>query len=1239
MIHITDKRKRITSLLLAFVMVLVMLPLTSLEVQAAETTYIKSVAVAYSKWFASSAKSYLTDNGYTVINKDLNDGEGGWYIYMGYKTTTDPDEAITGIRITTDSSDSYTINGVTFYRLGSSDEPNGSGDGVVNLNGGTKLNALYTFVTRDTKFGAPITDIKINTNESESGYTSSSTLNPGASSSDLYLHYKSYLETASATYYYFTSSGTRTTSVQSATMSNHLEEMTSIPSYPTTVSYSGYTLTFQGWREDTTAAAPTVTSTAITAPESPKTFYAVYKTTVTLAYNLNGGVNGPANQTATQYINVGSTSVARQSLTFTLSSVEPYHPSESKCFNGWGIGPSSLSTTTGGSKWTISQNLTLYANWKSHTDSDGDGCCDNCGWSTDTPSLVDGIYQISNKQEMIWFMQYVHAGNPTASAVVTADIDMEGYEWTPICSTGLYYNTTTYSDAGYQGTFDGQGHVISNFTVKGVSGTKSSYGLFGTVSGIVKNLGVDNMTFQLNGASDIRAGGIVGQLIGGTVNNCFVINSTIDPQSYVTGGIAGCNYGGTISNCYTYGNTISGTASRYGAIVGDNRGDLSTSDRPGTVTNCYTDGDTPIGSRTGTVNDATTMTDEQFASGEVTYKLNSSVTNGTQRFYQTVGTGLPAFSGKTVYYGYISCKWEERDILYNNVKSGSSTQVSHSYDSKGFCTNSCMDRAVCGAYQPCTGEGAEASPYKISNAGQMMWFAAVVSGGYEDTAQNKGAWGILANDIDMSGVSYSSITSTALYYKSTETDKGYTGTFDGKGFVIKNLTVTGSATEELSYGLFGTLSGTVQNLGMENFYFSDGGKDCRAGAIAGQVLSAGYIKDCYVVNSTVSTNGYIAGAVAGCVYGGTIENCHSYKNTVTGHSRIGNLVGDSRGDYSSTDRRGYVINCYTDASRVAGTQNGGSNYIKDCEANVSLDRFASGEIAWLLNGSSNSGVWTQTIGTDAYPNFKGKLVWHDTTYGTNPYVNEGSDTVYIVVSWTEMSFTYTESREWEPETHTYTDTGEWSKNSDAGKVTVENYGAKSVAVGFTFLGTMNGISGSFSTATAYLPYEFTVTSTLSISGTPEETDFVNKQIGTATVTVGRNAWKAGDRVAYVAKDGKTYMTTVAEVTDSKAVLIGDTHYSKTDQSIIGISTSLENVLKSVGARHPIYGEAVYTAYYFPRVTNQYRSSSDFHLYRNNDITYYWRHSTREAEPVSLGDHSLGKYQKTVHYYYIWDVYF
>lgn len=45
------------------------------------------------------AKKWLRQNGYQVVDEDLNDGTGENYVYLGFKTTNNADEAITDLRI------------------------------------------------------------------------------------------------------------------------------------------------------------------------------------------------------------------------------------------------------------------------------------------------------------------------------------------------------------------------------------------------------------------------------------------------------------------------------------------------------------------------------------------------------------------------------------------------------------------------------------------------------------------------------------------------------------------------------------------------------------------------------------------------------------------------------------------------------------------------------------------------------------------------------------------------------------------------------------------------------------------------------------------------------------------------------------------------------------------------------------------------------------------------------------
>ena len=90
------KSTKIVSFILAVLMLVMALPITAFA--AKQETYIKEIRISTAST-ADAAKQWLTDNGYTVVDTDLNQKTGKDSVYMGYKTTTNPDEAITDISL------------------------------------------------------------------------------------------------------------------------------------------------------------------------------------------------------------------------------------------------------------------------------------------------------------------------------------------------------------------------------------------------------------------------------------------------------------------------------------------------------------------------------------------------------------------------------------------------------------------------------------------------------------------------------------------------------------------------------------------------------------------------------------------------------------------------------------------------------------------------------------------------------------------------------------------------------------------------------------------------------------------------------------------------------------------------------------------------------------------------------------------------------------------------------------
>ena len=117
---------------------------------------------------------------------------------------------------------------------------------------------------------------------------------------------------------------------------------------------SGYT--FVGWGTSTTDTTADWTAGGKYTTDATDTLYAIWKKTITLSYNANGGSGAPASQSATIYN-------ATTSNTFTVSNTTP--TKSGYTFLGWSTSSSATSATySGGSKITLTANDVLYAVWK-----------------------------------------------------------------------------------------------------------------------------------------------------------------------------------------------------------------------------------------------------------------------------------------------------------------------------------------------------------------------------------------------------------------------------------------------------------------------------------------------------------------------------------------------------------------------------------------------------------------------------------------------------------------------------------------------------------------------------------------------------------------------------------------------------------------------------------------------------------------------------------------------------------
>lgn len=195
---------------------------------------------------------------------------------------------------------------------------------------------------------------------------------------------------------------------------------------------------------------------------------------------------------------------------------------------------------------------------------------------------VENPYQISNTDELYWFVGQVNrGGNASANAILTDNITVNTgvldenknlaskgdlTEWEPIGT----------SDVPYTGTFDGKGYTISGLYFNNPS--ESNVGLFGYIeaNGKISNVGVLDSYFKF----DMLGGGVCGTNNGGELQNCSNSSTVIGIR--IAGGVCGTTYsGGTIKNCKNTG-YVKGTSGFAGGVCGYNSGT--------SIINCFNEG-------------------------------------------------------------------------------------------------------------------------------------------------------------------------------------------------------------------------------------------------------------------------------------------------------------------------------------------------------------------------------------------------------------------------------------------------------------------------------------------------------------------------------------------------------------------------------------------------------------------------------------------------------------------------
>ena len=536
--------------------------------------------------------------------------------------------------------------------------------------------------------------------------------------------------------------------------------------------------------------------------------------------------------------------------------------------------------------------------------------------ATTPPQASDGYYELDSYEDLVWFQQYIDAGNLEINARLTADIvanenllndngtlnGTPSNTWTPI---GRNF---TLAAKSYNGTLDGAGHSITGLFFYDTKGA-GYYGLFAKMGrGTVKNLAiVDSFFGGVNKSNYV--GTFVGEGYAVNLENCY--SDAIIYASDYYGGIVGKTSVANIRNCLYAGTfRILGSSIYADPIVKKNSTDNSIR-----VYNCYYKGDCGLTSSTV----ATAVTTNGLASGQVTYLLNRNQSSDVWR--QNIDIGEKDSNPTLDSSHHI--------VFYNG----------NTYTN--YCSVHSWKNGICSVCDSIEEPQLVDDYYEIGNYGNLVWFQQYVDAGNININARLTA-NIVANEnlLDSSG----NVQGTPKYNWTpigrgySNSSDSYNGVFDGACYSISGLYSNGT---ENYCGFFGKMNkGTIKNLSIVDSYFGE--SSCFfVGSFVGCGYSYSNIENCYSNATTVGL--YYCGGIAGETKG-TVSNC-LYNGKIKG-TRNSNAIASDR--YNE----GTITNCYYNENCGLTTTRAKS---------VTDSQLASGEVAYLLNGDQSAIAWYQNV--------------------------------------------------------------------------------------------------------------------------------------------------------------------------------------------------------------------------------------------------------------------------------------
>ena len=623
------------------------------------------------------------------------------------------------------------------------------------------------------------------------------------------------------------------------------------------------------------------------------------------------------------------------------------------------------------------------------------------------PDAVDGVITITTAEQLAALAKNVNDGNSYSGQTIKlgSDLDLSGHNWTPIG----WYDDTNRVDYYFKGTFDGDGHTISNLTI---GGSNSYVGLFGQVGegGTVKDLTLTDV----NVSGNSYVGGLVGKNKD-TITNCTVTGSIFSGDDYV-GGLVGQNDGGTVTDNAVKNVSVTGTGSGafVGGLVGTNSG--------GTVKNnkFYSNQTKEVGTNAnnGKVENNTQVYKLTLQGVEVTGDKVAKDSNGN---YYAAGTVTLKASAANAIIRSTNSSYTNNDDGTVSVTPTADTSISSS-DIAFYYAISGLNNITAsgGTYKTVNGTTYYKSGSSVTlTAGTGAIIGAATASGGSVTVNNSGTATLTTtsavstvtptlyysvsglNNVTASGGTYKTVNGTT-YYKSgssvtltagtgaiigAATASGGSVTVNSNGTAtLKTTSTAATVTPTLYYAVSGlnnvtASGGTSKTVNGTNYYKSGSSVTLTAGtgAIIGAATASG---GSVTINSngtaTLTTTSSAATVTPTLYYKLTLPNGFTASGTGYG----GNYSDYYTGNVTIAERTGYSlsqtsienISSATEITATVDTTNhyafsNGDGYTYATDSNVASNNYPDLVQVYALTLSDGVTVTGDTVATDSNGNY------------------------------------------------------------------------------------------------------------------------------------------------------------------------------------------------------------------------------------------------------------------------------